>query len=125
MRVRNAGGSLSEGSTRRASGKEPENIDKEFLRLWFKDRCDPYKDEKLPGAQPSTEKRRMSPMVSFSHPFRPTAPLRCTAACNMFRHRDRVSGVAAATAISKAAALLVALSDTFPCRNPQMRRQSS
>lgn len=27
---------------RMADGKEPENIDKEFLRLWFKDRCDPY-----------------------------------------------------------------------------------
>jgi Phosphoribosylaminoimidazolesuccinocarboxamide (SAICAR) synthase len=31
-------------------GKEPENIDKEFLRLWFKDHCDPYKDEVLPKA---------------------------------------------------------------------------
>ncbi len=29
---------------------EPENIDKEFLRLWFKDNCDPYKDEVLPEA---------------------------------------------------------------------------
>jgi phosphoribosylaminoimidazole-succinocarboxamide synthase len=29
---------------------EPENIDKEFLRLWFKDRCDPYNDPKLPKA---------------------------------------------------------------------------
>jgi phosphoribosylaminoimidazole-succinocarboxamide synthase len=25
-----------------AQGLEPENIDKEFLRLWFRDRCDPY-----------------------------------------------------------------------------------
>jgi phosphoribosylaminoimidazole-succinocarboxamide synthase len=25
-----------------AEGKEPENIDKEFLRLWFADNCDPY-----------------------------------------------------------------------------------
>lgn len=33
-----------------AEGKEPENIDKEFLRLWFRDNCDPYKDEKLPDA---------------------------------------------------------------------------
>lgn len=32
------------------SGQEPENIDKEFLRLWFKERCDPYKDEVLPDA---------------------------------------------------------------------------
>ena len=31
-------------------GKEPQNFDKEFLRLWFKDNCDPYKDEKLPEA---------------------------------------------------------------------------
>ncbi|MEK7140509.1 MAG: phosphoribosylaminoimidazolesuccinocarboxamide synthase, partial [Patescibacteria group bacterium] len=29
---------------------EPENFDKEFLRLWFKENCDPYKDEKLPEA---------------------------------------------------------------------------
>ncbi|MBD3240095.1 MAG: phosphoribosylaminoimidazolesuccinocarboxamide synthase, partial [Chitinivibrionales bacterium] len=33
-----------------AEGKEPENIDKEFLRLWFREHCDPYKDEKLPEA---------------------------------------------------------------------------
>src|SRR3989344_4939056 len=31
-------------------GLEPENFDKEFLRLWFKENCDPYKDEKLPEA---------------------------------------------------------------------------
>ncbi|OGJ01439.1 phosphoribosylaminoimidazolesuccinocarboxamide synthase [Candidatus Nomurabacteria bacterium RIFCSPLOWO2_12_FULL_37_8] len=31
-------------------GLEPENFDKEFLLLWFKDNCDPYKDEKLPEA---------------------------------------------------------------------------
>ncbi len=33
-----------------AQGNEPENIDKEFLRLWFVDRCDPYHDEILPQA---------------------------------------------------------------------------
>eukprot|EP00984_Skeletonema_dohrnii_P000983 scaffold316_cov122-Skeletonema_dohrnii-CCMP3373.AAC.15 len=33
-----------------AAGKEPENIDKEFLRLWFRDNCDPYKDEVIPDA---------------------------------------------------------------------------
>jgi len=33
-----------------AGGLEPENFDKEFLRLWFKENCDPYKDEKLPEA---------------------------------------------------------------------------
>jgi phosphoribosylaminoimidazole-succinocarboxamide synthase len=31
-------------------GEEPQYFDKEFLRLWFKDNCDPYKDEKLPAA---------------------------------------------------------------------------
>ncbi len=33
-----------------ANQQEPENIDKEFLRLWFAANCDPYKDEKLPAA---------------------------------------------------------------------------
>ncbi|MFH1789796.1 MAG: phosphoribosylaminoimidazolesuccinocarboxamide synthase [bacterium] len=33
-----------------ANGIEPENIDKEFLRLWFKQNCDPYNDEQLPNA---------------------------------------------------------------------------
>jgi len=32
------------------AGEEPENIDKEFLRLWFKEHCDPYKDKELPSA---------------------------------------------------------------------------
>ena len=31
-------------------GDEPENIDKEFLRLWFTKHCDPYKDKTLPEA---------------------------------------------------------------------------
>lgn len=33
-----------------SEGKEPDNIDKEFLRLWFRDHCDPYKDEIIPEA---------------------------------------------------------------------------
>jgi phosphoribosylaminoimidazole-succinocarboxamide synthase len=33
---------------RLAVGQEPNMIDKEFFRLWFRDRCDPYKDEVLP-----------------------------------------------------------------------------
>lgn len=42
---------LSDGYEERfAAGKEPENIDKEFLRLWFRDNCDPYADEALPEA---------------------------------------------------------------------------
>lgn len=35
---------------RHAEHKEPESIDKEFLRLWFRERCDPYADKELPEA---------------------------------------------------------------------------
>lgn len=35
---------------RLSKGLEPDNIDKEFLRLWFKENCDPYKDKVLPEA---------------------------------------------------------------------------
>ena len=31
-----------------AVGMEPEMIDKEFFRLWFRERCDPYADAELP-----------------------------------------------------------------------------
>ncbi|RJQ34042.1 phosphoribosylaminoimidazolesuccinocarboxamide synthase [Candidatus Parcubacteria bacterium] len=33
-----------------AKGEEPEYFDKEFLRLWFKEHSDPYKDATLPEA---------------------------------------------------------------------------
>jgi phosphoribosylaminoimidazole-succinocarboxamide synthase len=33
---------------RLAAGREPNMIDKEFFRLWFRERCDPYKDAVLP-----------------------------------------------------------------------------
>jgi phosphoribosylaminoimidazole-succinocarboxamide synthase len=40
---------LAESYTERLSaGREPEMIDKEFFRLWFRERCDPYADEVLP-----------------------------------------------------------------------------
>lgn len=35
---------------RHAAGQEPQNIDKEFLRLWFREHCDPYNDKTLPEA---------------------------------------------------------------------------
>jgi phosphoribosylaminoimidazole-succinocarboxamide synthase len=35
-----------------ANGEEPEYFDKEFLRLWFKENCDPYNDPVLPEAPP-------------------------------------------------------------------------
>lgn len=33
-----------------AEGKEPMAFDKEFLRIWFKENCDPYNDAVLPEA---------------------------------------------------------------------------
>jgi phosphoribosylaminoimidazole-succinocarboxamide synthase len=33
---------------RLAAGQEPNMIDKEFFRLWFRERCDPYSDAVLP-----------------------------------------------------------------------------
>lgn len=33
---------------RLAEGREPDMIDKEFFRLWFRERCDPYRDAVLP-----------------------------------------------------------------------------
>lgn len=35
---------------RLARGEEPESADKEFLRLWYAERCDPYRDASLPEA---------------------------------------------------------------------------
>jgi phosphoribosylaminoimidazole-succinocarboxamide synthase len=37
---------------RLAAGQEPDMIDKEFFRLWFRARCDPYKDPTLPTPPP-------------------------------------------------------------------------
>jgi phosphoribosylaminoimidazole-succinocarboxamide synthase len=33
-----------------ANRQEPDSIDKEFLRLWFVEHCDPYHDDELPPA---------------------------------------------------------------------------
>jgi len=41
---------LDSYEARIASGQEPEYFDKEFLRLWFKEHSDPYKDAVLPEA---------------------------------------------------------------------------
>jgi phosphoribosylaminoimidazole-succinocarboxamide synthase len=42
-------------------GKEPENLDKEFLRLWIAARCDPYK-EPIPEIPPET-------LIEFSEKY--------------------------------------------------------
>jgi len=38
---------------RLAAGEEPDSLDKEFLRLWVRERCDPYKDP-IPEIPPET-----------------------------------------------------------------------
>jgi phosphoribosylaminoimidazole-succinocarboxamide synthase len=43
---------LDSYAARIAAGREPEYFDKEFLRLWFKEHCDPYRDAALPPAPP-------------------------------------------------------------------------
>lgn len=43
---------LDSYEARFAAGREPEYFDKEFLRLWFKEHSDPYKDAQLPEAPP-------------------------------------------------------------------------
>lgn len=37
---------------RLSEGREPDMIDKEFFRLWFRERCNPYKDKTLPTPPP-------------------------------------------------------------------------
>ena len=39
--------------SRFANGREPESLDKEFLRLWITSQCDPYKDP-VPNIPPDT-----------------------------------------------------------------------
>jgi len=43
---------LDSYAARVAAGEEPEYFDKEFLRIWFREHCDPYNDEVLPEAPP-------------------------------------------------------------------------
>jgi phosphoribosylaminoimidazole-succinocarboxamide synthase len=43
---------LASYEARLAAGEEPDYFDKEFLRLWFIEHCDPYKDANLPQAPP-------------------------------------------------------------------------
>ena len=41
---------LNSYDKRFAAGAEPDYFDKEFLRLWFREHCDPYADKTLPDA---------------------------------------------------------------------------
>jgi phosphoribosylaminoimidazole-succinocarboxamide synthase len=68
-------------------GEDPEYFDKEFLRMWFKDHCDPYKDAVLPPAPPElvaelsrryTEIYEMITGKPFNHDFSQSAMERIT-----------------------------------------------
>ncbi|RVW17832.1 Phosphoribosylaminoimidazole-succinocarboxamide synthase, chloroplastic [Vitis vinifera] len=52
------------------NGIEPENVDKEFLRLWFREHCNPYEDEVLPDAP--TELVSELAWRCFSHHHHPS-----------------------------------------------------
>jgi hypothetical protein len=77
---------------RHAAGEEPQNIDKEFLRLWFRENCDPYHDKvkcHSPQFQKSTTVSDVlwsfiSAMVS--HPLRAeeTAQRLCWLVCCLY-----------------------------------------
>jgi phosphoribosylaminoimidazole-succinocarboxamide synthase len=43
---------LDSYAARFAASEEPQYFDKEFLRLWFREHCDPYRDAALPPAPP-------------------------------------------------------------------------
>ena len=43
---------LDSYEARLKAGEEPEYFDKEFLRIWFREHCDPYTDKVLPEAPP-------------------------------------------------------------------------
>jgi phosphoribosylaminoimidazole-succinocarboxamide synthase len=60
------------------SGKEPDNIDKEFIRLWYRANCDPYKDVTIPPA-PADLVEELSRRYVLSHEMITGAPL--DAAC--------------------------------------------
>jgi len=40
-------------AARAAAGQEPQSIDKEFVRLWVRARCDPYRDAAIPAPPPA------------------------------------------------------------------------
>jgi phosphoribosylaminoimidazole-succinocarboxamide synthase len=48
-------------AARRAAGQEPESLDKEFLRLWIAERCDPY-SEPIPQIPDDT-------LIAFSQKY--------------------------------------------------------
>jgi phosphoribosylaminoimidazole-succinocarboxamide synthase len=50
---------------RMRAGQEPDSFDKEFLRLWFVEHCDPYKDAVLPQAPPELVQELASRYVRF------------------------------------------------------------
>ncbi len=52
---------------RLAQGLEPESFDKEFLRIWFIEHCDPYADKVLPKAPPEMVQELSNRYASIFH----------------------------------------------------------
>lgn len=77
------------------AAEEPENIDKEFLRLWFVDNCDPYNDAELPAApddlvvELSARYQRLYEMIT-GRDFQPAKepPIRQRIAANLAAYRS-------------------------------------
>ena len=76
-------------AARHAAGQEPQSIDKEFLRLWFRANCDPYADAVPPpqGSWPwaatmclyqTVCRGPVAPPGSGPHLFQPSVPLKLT-----------------------------------------------
>lgn len=61
------------------AGLEPDNIDKEFLRLWFKDHCNPYEDEVLPNAP-----EELVCELAWRSPFMPEYQGTCLEHCHLY-----------------------------------------
>jgi len=82
-----------------AAAQEPDNIDKEFLRKWFTQRCDPYRDAVLPEAPASlvaelSRRYLMSYEVLTAQPFSAAASSKQTASeavAAWFLSNDRVA----------------------------------
>jgi phosphoribosylaminoimidazole-succinocarboxamide synthase len=53
-------------AARFAAGEEPHYFHKEFLRLWFRDHCDPYRDATLPPAPPELVAERSRRYIAMS-----------------------------------------------------------
>ena len=50
---------------RKSCGLAPDNFDKDIVRAWYKNNCDPYKDKKLPEAPDELRVKLASAYINF------------------------------------------------------------